>query len=118
MALNIVKNVAESQVRNAVAGITRLGSSSDGINWENYNWPCCIRLVHFSLDELQGTLKRFVLCQYLNFIIIVIVQFINRIFKDILNKIVLSTIIQVSKYYPGINIFYSFLSITIVRPPS
>jgi len=80
MAFNIAKAAVVGQAREVVSGVTSLaGSGQGGINWQNYNFPPCINLVHFSLDELQGTLRRFVLCQYLNFIIIIFIQLFNRI---------------------------------------
>eukprot|EP00826_Nyctotherus_ovalis_P022550 TRINITY_DN1745_c0_g2_i17.p2 TRINITY_DN1745_c0_g2~~TRINITY_DN1745_c0_g2_i17.p2 ORF type:complete len:215 (+),score=46.32 TRINITY_DN1745_c0_g2_i17:124-768(+) len=83
-------------------------SSNSKINWNDYNFPPCIHIVHFSLAELQGPVKRFVLCIYLSFLIIIGVLIIN----------LLSTIIQVSKYTKGINMFFTFLNIVIFIPVS
>eukprot|EP00826_Nyctotherus_ovalis_P063901 TRINITY_DN9369_c0_g1_i9.p1 TRINITY_DN9369_c0_g1~~TRINITY_DN9369_c0_g1_i9.p1 ORF type:complete len:223 (-),score=43.95 TRINITY_DN9369_c0_g1_i9:223-891(-) len=77
------------------------------INWANYNFPPCVRIVHFSLSELHGALKRFVLCIYLSFLLIVAVLLTN---SNSSPHLVLSTIILVSKYTSGINIFFTFLS--------
>ena len=52
-------------------------ASSGNINWDDYNYPPCLHLIHFSLSELQGSVKRFVLQVYLSFMIIVSVLLIN-----------------------------------------
>ena len=78
------------------------------INWNDYNFPPFLHLVHFSLSELQGPVKRFVLNAYLSFVIVVIVLCINR--KTCVLLVVVSTIIQVIKFSPAINVFYSILS--------
>ena len=49
------------------------------INWANYNFPPCLRIVHFSISELHGALKRFVLCVYISFLIIIAVLILNSI---------------------------------------
>ena len=48
------------------------------INWEDYNFPLCLHLVHFSLTELQGSMKRYSLNVYLSYIIILCVLVTNR----------------------------------------
>ena len=53
------------------------GNESNNINWSDYNFPPCLHIVHFSLAELQGPIKRFVLCIYLSFLIIIGVLIIN-----------------------------------------
>ncbi len=27
------------------------------INWENYNWPICFKLVHFDLEEIENKIR-------------------------------------------------------------
>ena len=56
-------------------------SSLGKINWADYNFPPFIRIVHFSLAELQGTLRRYVACLYLGYLILLGVQGINRILR-------------------------------------
>jgi hypothetical protein len=76
MEANIAGNVVEMQVRGAVDQITAPNQNST-INWNDYNYPPCLHLVHFSLSELQGTVKRFALNVYLSFIIIIVVLILN-----------------------------------------
>ena len=63
---NPVPVVSTSQTNNATA-----------INWNDYNFPPCLHLVHFSLGELQGSVKRFVLKVYLSYMIVLSVLLIN-----------------------------------------
>ena len=79
------------------------------IHWENYNFPPCLHVVHFSLGELQGALRRHVLFVYLSYTIMLGVLGLNRISLRFL--LVLSTIIQAAaKYSPSIEVCYTFLS--------
>ena len=52
---------------------------SSTINWKDINFPPFYRVVHFSLYELQGGVKRFAFKAYLGFIIILSVLLINGI---------------------------------------
>ena len=54
-------------------------SSSGAIDWADYNFPPLLNLMHFSLAELQGGLKRFVLNLYISYIIVIAVLIINCI---------------------------------------
>ena len=84
--------------------------SPGAIDWGHINFPPCFRVAHFSLNEVQGAVKRFALKVYISFLIIFAVLLINRKYFTRTN-VVLSSIIQVSlKYSPGINILYSVLS--------
>ena len=115
MAFSIAKSAVEAQIKDAVAPASAGSTnSSSGINWSDYNFPPCLHLVHFSLSELQGSIKRFVLNLYLSFMIIFVVLLINgKFLHSLIHKSVLSTIIQASKYSPGIEVFYSFLSMRL-----
>eukprot|EP00826_Nyctotherus_ovalis_P010359 TRINITY_DN1273_c0_g1_i3.p1 TRINITY_DN1273_c0_g1~~TRINITY_DN1273_c0_g1_i3.p1 ORF type:complete len:122 (+),score=31.33 TRINITY_DN1273_c0_g1_i3:112-477(+) len=96
---NIVKGVAEYKINDIIGSNPEVKDTS-GINWNNFNFPPCLNLVHFSLSELRGSLKSFVLLIYFSYLITIAVMVIN----------LLSTIVQVAKFSSGINIFYCFLS--------
>ena len=55
-------------------------NSSSSIDWTNLNFPPCLKLMHFSLAEIQGPVKRFVLVMYSSYLISIIVMIINCIF--------------------------------------
>ena len=76
---NIVQDVVKSRVKDAI-GIKDDTKDESGINWAEYNFPPCIHLVHFSISELKGPVKRFVLCIYLSFITVITVLIINSKF--------------------------------------
>lgn len=84
MAFDIAQKAVEMQVRDAVGQATTTttaANSASPINWNDYNFPPCLHLVHFSLGELQGTVKRFVLKVYLSYMIVVAVLWVNRNFR-------------------------------------
>ena len=79
------------------------------IDWDKYNFPPCLHLVHFSVSELEGSLRRYALLVYLSYTIMLSVLGLNRISPSLL--VVLSTIIQAgAKYSPSIEVCYAFLS--------
>ena len=76
MDANIAGNVVEVQVQGTMDQVTGTNQNST-INWNDYNYPPCLHLVHFNLSELRGSVKTFVLCLYLSFMIIVVVLILN-----------------------------------------
>ena len=82
--MNIAQNIAVGAATNAVTGAAKqvVGSEEDNgpINWKDYNFPPCLHLVHFSLTELSGRVKRVVLNMYLSFLIVVFVLLVNGIY--------------------------------------
>ncbi len=75
MEYEIAKKAAESRTPDLAAPPT--STTQGSINWNEYNFPPFLRLVHFRLDELQGPVKRFVLNAYASFMIVVSVLLIN-----------------------------------------
>ena len=74
----VVRKGIESAVGGAISQATAVtGDNSKKIDWNDYNFPPCLHLVHFSLSELQGTVKRFVMNVYISFVIVVCVLLIN-----------------------------------------
>lgn len=74
MAMNAGKN--EMEMHNV--GTTKPPLTNETvINWEDFNFPPCLNLVHFSLSELRGPLKKFVLNAYVAFLLIVMVEVCN-----------------------------------------
>ena len=47
------------------------------LDWENHNFPPCLRLFHFDLDEVQGAAKRFSVKLYSTLLCTYIVLFAN-----------------------------------------
>eukprot|EP00826_Nyctotherus_ovalis_P009737 TRINITY_DN12575_c0_g1_i13.p1 TRINITY_DN12575_c0_g1~~TRINITY_DN12575_c0_g1_i13.p1 ORF type:complete len:252 (+),score=39.72 TRINITY_DN12575_c0_g1_i13:72-827(+) len=95
MDFDIAKGAVEAQSRE-VAGASR-------IDWSDCNFPPLLKLAHFSISELQGTLKRFAVMLYIAFLIVFAIQWIN----------LLSCIIQ-TKYTYKLHIFYSILNLFIL----
>ena len=47
------------------------------IDWSDYNFPPFIHIVHFSISELEGSLRRFVVCIYINYLILLGILLLN-----------------------------------------
>jgi len=73
---HIVQGVVNYKIKEII-GTNPAATDSSGINWNDLNFPPCLNLVHFSLSELKGNLKRFVLIIYLSYLITVVVMLIN-----------------------------------------
>ena len=52
------------------------------INWENYNWPLCLKLIHFELEEINEKIRYVFTLLYLNFFIGAIL-FLTKFFVQI-----------------------------------
>ena len=55
--------------------------STGKINWSEYNFPPFIHIVHFSLSELEGSIKSFVFCLYADYLIIIGILIMNRMIQ-------------------------------------
>jgi hypothetical protein len=87
-----------------------LSNHYDSINWDDYNYPKFLRLVHFNMEEInEDELKKIVLRIRVVFILITTACFVNSI-KFNLSLDVDSIIISSSHIYPFISIIYTFLS--------
>ena len=55
MGTSAAKTMVGRQVAmGAVKDMVSSASSAPNINWENYNFPPCINLFHFTYGELEG----------------------------------------------------------------
>ncbi|CAG9324754.1 unnamed protein product [Blepharisma stoltei] len=73
------------------------------IDWHDYNFPPCLKLIHFKLSDFQGTEKALIKKLYISWILLTVV-----LFKNVITTIVLS-----STVLPGINILFTFLNLII-----
>jgi hypothetical protein len=110
---NVMKGFAKQGVNNIKdqLGISNDDSSSGAqnnkspIDWNDYNYPKFIRLIHYSTSKLRspylGVAKRLHYCA----ILVTVVTILN----------LLNTIIQVAAscrdLFPSINVLYTFLNI-------
>jgi len=79
--------------------------TKSGIDWQDYNWPPMLRIVHFSLDELPDGSRKVVLKIYISFIIAFITCIIN----------IISNIAQVADAdASALNILYTFLNFVLI----
>ena len=47
------------------------------IKWEDYNYPPCLRLIHFNLSELQGLVKKVIYLLYIELWLIIAILLSN-----------------------------------------
>ena len=55
------------------------------IDWENYNWPLCLKLVHFDLEEINPKIRYVFTMLYINFFIWILL-FLTKFFVQIFVK--------------------------------
>ena len=78
------------------------GVGKQKIDWNDFNFPPGLNLIHFSYQELQQPQKKVILVMLANYILLVLICFFN----------IINNIIQ-SSQYDSIRVFYSFLNIFI-----
>eukprot|EP01016_Furgasonia_blochmanni_P017648 TRINITY_DN20361_c0_g1_i2.p1 TRINITY_DN20361_c0_g1~~TRINITY_DN20361_c0_g1_i2.p1 ORF type:complete len:251 (-),score=5.14 TRINITY_DN20361_c0_g1_i2:51-803(-) len=74
------------------------------INWEDFNYPPCLHLIHFSIKELQDPYKSVVKKIHYSFLVLVYNSFIN----------ISSSIAQTIEGFSPIRIFYSIIHLVIL----
>ena len=67
------RNVAMGAIKDA------LPTASTNVNWENYNFPPCINLFHFTYGELEGSQHNVAKLIYFTWILLLCGLFINCI---------------------------------------
>ena len=115
---NVMNQFAKQTVSKAKESLgiesTQASQDSEGpINWQNYNYPPLIRLVHYSTENLRqphlGVAKKMHACALL----ILFNQLINCKLLLICNFVVLNCIIEAAADCPNIKniiVLYSVLS--------
>ncbi|CAG9313732.1 unnamed protein product [Blepharisma stoltei] len=73
------------------------------IDWHDYNFPPCLKLIHFRLSDFQGNEKALIKKIYVSWILLTIVLSIN----------IISTIVLSATVLPGIDILFTFLNFII-----
>ena len=56
--------------RDAQMGMRNLRGETSKINWQEFNYPCCVKLIHYRLSELNGLVRSTV--QKMNWIFLII----------------------------------------------
>ena len=76
--------------------------SGGQIDWTDFNFPPCLKVVHFSVSELQQPQKGVVLVMLFQVFLVGFISLVN----------IINNIIQ-SEKFASIRVFYSFLNIFI-----
>jgi secretory carrier-associated membrane protein len=94
-------------VKTAAASLTGMkntnivpSSHNSHIDWNDYNFPPCIKLVHFRLSDFHDNEKKVITKMYVSWILLTVVLSIN----------ILTTIILSATVLPGIDVLYTFLN--------
>ena len=101
----MTEKIALSMGRQAVQSATSSlrNTSKPKIDWNNFNFPPLIHIIHFSLGELEPKDRSIVLKIYITLWIIFSILFIS----------IINSIIQTAQGHPGLRIFYAFLNFFI-----
>ena len=78
------------------------------IDWYKYNWPICIKLIHFDLEEINSKIRYVFTILYINFfiwILLILTKFFVQIF---LKKEILLIIFFLVFYF--FSIFFQFFT--------
>ena len=110
LAAGMAKGIATRTLQRVKVEFTT--QNNQGINWQDFNYPPCLHIIHFRLSELKKPVKTVVLLLYISFLCIPAICILNCTLSLTL---VLSTIIQVATYAKGINMLYTILSNFRVR---
>lgn len=78
-------------------------SHNSHIDWNDYNFPPCIKVVHFRLSDFHDNEKKVITKMYVSWILLTIVLSIN----------IISTIVLSATILAKINILYTFLNLII-----
>ena len=78
-------------------------SHNSHIDWNDYNFPPCVKVVHFRLSDFHDNEKKVITKMYVSWILLAIVLSLN----------IVSTIVLSATVLPGIDILYTFLNFII-----
>lgn len=56
-----------------------LNTKDKKVNWEDYNYPCCLQIFHYNSEETPDVLKRKVAFLRVNHILMLAVNILNFI---------------------------------------
>jgi hypothetical protein len=68
-----VKQIAMGELKSQIPGMQK----KEDIEFTDYNYPICVKLIHFKMSELSGSVKTVVRMIYLSYLLIVIISLIN-----------------------------------------
>ena len=78
-------------------------TQSTNIDWHDYNFPPCLKLVHFRLSDFQEPKKGVIKKMYISWLLFISVLLIN----------IISTIVLAATVLRLINILYTFLNLIL-----
>lgn len=81
-------------------------SHNSHIDWNDYNFPPCVKVVHFRLSDFHDNEKKVITKMYVTWLLALIVLSYN----------IISTIALSATILPGINILYAFLNWILGMP--
>lgn len=85
---------------------TVASSPNSHIDWHDYNFPPCIKVIHFRLSDFNDPEKGVIRKIYISWILCLVVLSYN----------IVSTIVVVCDFDPGLHILYTLLNFSIGVP--
>lgn len=81
-----------------------VGAPNGQINWDDYNFPPCIKVLHFSLNDFKGSERAVIKKMYVSWILLM----------TVLSLSILSNIVLGATVLPGIIILFAFLNFILI----
>jgi secretory carrier-associated membrane protein len=80
LAFSIGKNALNDTVDSIKNKFTNNKQDKPKVNWEDFNWPPFLKVVHFSLDELEDyPIQPFIRNMFLSHLVVFLLSIINLI---------------------------------------
>lgn len=102
--------VAKAGLNSVMSGMKNTNivpsSHNSHIDWNDYNFPPCIKVVHFRLSDFHNNEKKVITKMYVSWILLFIVLSWN----------IISTIVLSATILAKINILYTFLNLILGMP--
>lgn len=75
LATGMAKGIATRTLQRVKGEFT--SQNNQGINWQDFNYPPCLHIIHFRLSELKKPVKTIILLLYVSFICIPAICILN-----------------------------------------
>jgi hypothetical protein len=102
--------VAKAGLNSVMSGMKNTNivpsSHNSHIDWNDYNFPPCIKVVHFRLSDFHDNEKKVITKMYVSWILLF----------SVLSWNIISTIVLSATILPKINILYTFLNLILGMP--
>ena len=75
LAAGMAKGIATRTLQRVKGEFT--SQNNQGINWQDFNYPPCLHIIHFRLSELKKPVKTVILLLYISFLCVPAISILN-----------------------------------------